>query len=417
MLFVHRAFPSQFGQVAARLIEERGWQCAFLSTAPRGTTAGIRRIQYKPVGKTRSTTHELAAHFDDTIRHAKGAYDALLPLRGELSPQVIVGHSDLGPVLFLRELFPEAAFVGYFEGFGHPRGSELDFRADFPAREDDLLQARASNAVLLLDLEECDAGYSPTRFQHGLLPTVYQPKVRVIHDGIDTRVWRPRREPNRVVRDLTFDDNARIVTYVSRGLESIRGFDVFMQVAKRLCDADPRVVVLVAGEDKVFYGRDLEFIQADSFKAHVLSHDDYDLDRILFLGHVPATTLRQLYRASNLHVYLTVPFVLSWSMLQAMACGCPLLGSRTAPVEEVISDGNNGLLRGFSDLDGLTQAALGVLDDRELQARIGRAARETIRERYSLEVTVPRLAELFETAATARSKARKTRTLRPSTPT
>src|SRR5438552_11265602 len=145
----------------------------------------------------------------------------------------------------------------------------------------------------------------------------------------------------------------------------MRGFDVLMRVAKRVCEADPGVVFLVVGEDRVAYGGDLKYVQARSFKEHVLAQDEYDLRRILFLGRVEPQVLVEILSLSDLHVYLTVPFVLSWSLLDALACGCTVLGSDTAPVREMIRHEENGLLAGFEDVDGLTRLALRLLDDPE----------------------------------------------------
>ena len=258
--------------------------------------------------------------------------------------------------------------------------------------------------MLLLDLENCTAGYSPTHFQHSFLPETYKPKVRVLHDGVDTSFWRRVPLAERVLGNRKFGPNTRIVTYVSRGFESMRGFDIFMKTAKRICEALPNVVFLVVGSERVCYGGDLKRIQAKSFKEYVLKQDKYDLKRILFLGPVKPNVLAHILNLSDLHIYLTVPFVLSWSMLDAMACGCTMLASNTAPVQEVIQHGQNGLLGEFFDVNKLAATAVEVLKDPAAYRHLGQAAEQTIADKYSLKLILPQITEFYEQVAAKRTR-------------
>ena len=397
---MHKNFPAQFGHVGARLVSERGWRCTFVSEKPPGSAGGVDNIQYRPRGGATKDTHYLSRTFENGVWHAAGVYEALRPVSAAVKPDLIVGHSGWGSTLFLRELYPDAPVINYFEYFYRPRDSDLDFRPDVPVAEVDRLRSPARNAMILLDLEYCAAGYSPTRYQHGLMPDAYKPKLRVIHDGIDTGVWRRHELPERRLGNLVLGERERLVTYVSRGLEMMRGFDVFMRMAKRVCDADPNVRFVVVGEDRVAYGGDLRHTGGKSFKQHVLEQDDYDLDRIHFVGQVQPPQLARLLSLSDLHVYLTVPFVLSWSCLDAMACGCTVLGSDTAPVREVIADGENGLLCDFFDDEAMAERALEVLADPAAhRERLGTAATRTVAERYALDVTFPAMASFYEEVA------------------
>ena len=400
VLFVHRNFPAQFGHIAARLVAERGWTCTFVSEKPPGTAGGVANIQYRPRGGATEKTHYLSRTFENGIWHAAGVYEAMKPVSAAIKPDLIVGHSGCGSTLFLRELWPEAPVVNYFEYFYRPQDSDLDFRPDVPVAEVDRLRSPARNAMILLDMEYCAAGYAPTAYQHGLMPEVYKDKIRVIHDGIDTSIWRRQETGERRVGSLRLGEGERLVTYVSRGLEMMRGFDVFMKAAKRICDADPNVRFVVVGADRVAYGGDLRHTGGRSFKEHVLAQDDYDLDRIHFVGNVKPPMLAKLLSLSDLHMYLTVPFVLSWSCLNAMACGATMLCSDTAPVREVIADGENGLLCGFFDDRGFAERALEVLADPAAhRERLGRAAERTVAERYALDVTFPVIADFYEQTA------------------
>ncbi len=400
VLFVHKNFPAQFGHIGARGVAERGWTASFVSEKPPGAVSGVSNIQYRARGAATEKSHYLARTFENGIWHAAGVYEALKPVSAAVKPDLIVGHSGWGSTLFLRELYPDAKVINYFEYFYRPRDSDLDFRPEIPVSELDRLRSPARNAMILLDMEYCDGGYSPTRYQQGLLPEVYRPKIHAIHDGIDTSVWRRQEIPERRIGNLQLAEGERLVTYVSRGLEMMRGFDIFMKVAKRICDARDDVRFVVVGSDRVAYGGDLRHTGGRSFKDHVLASDDYDLDRIHFVGNVAPTQLAKLLSLSDLHFYLTVPFVLSWSCLNAMACGATVLGSATPPVEEVIEHGANGYLVDFFDDEAFAEQALEVLDDpARHRETVGRAAAATVADRYALDVTFPRMADFYESVA------------------
>jgi glycosyltransferase involved in cell wall biosynthesis len=266
-----------------------------------------------------------------------------------------------------------------------------------------LLLREGTRTLLLLDLESCDAGYTPTQWQRSRFPTEYQSKIQVIFDGIDTNLWHPRpRYPRRAGR-FRVPEDVRLVTYAARGFESIRGFDIFMRFAKKLYDRRPDVRFLVIGEDKVHYGGDLKKTGGQSFKDWVLSQDDYDLSKFAFVGRVAPDVLAQAFSITDLHVYLTVPFVLSWSLLNAMACGATILASDTPPVREVIRDQDNGLLVDFFDVEVMAEIADRVLRDPESYRPLGQRAIEDIRTRYSLDVCLPQLVDLFERTASRSS--------------
>ena len=190
----------------------------------------------------------------------------------------------------------------------------------------------------------------------------------------------------------------RIVTYVSRGLETLRGFDIFIKIAKLIYETYPDVLFLVVGGEEAAYG-DMKGLLETSFKEHVLNQDHYDLEKIQFLGVLPPEVLVQILSMSDLHIYLTAPFALSWSLLNAMACGCVVLASDTAPVSEVITSGHNGILRGFFDVEGFADAAVGVLRDPQSYRELGRAAVRTVSEGYGMDVTVPNMTSFYEEVA------------------
>jgi glycosyltransferase involved in cell wall biosynthesis len=399
VLFVHRNFPAQFGHIASHLVRQKGYRCTFVSETPPGMVDGIHKVQYAPKGGAHAQSLYYTRTFENAVGHAAGVYQALKPLVHKVRPDLIVGHSGFGSTLFLPELYPSAPIINYFEYFYHPHNSDMDFRPEFPVLEDDVLRSRARNAMILLDLEYCQAGYSPTEYQAGLFPAAYRPKLRVLHDGIDPRFWRRDPAARREAAGRTFGPETRFVTYVSRGFEAMRGFDIFMRAAKKIYTANPNVVFLIVGADRVAYGGDLKFIREKSFKEFVLKHDTYDLDRLLFLGPVPPAELARLLSLSDLHLYLTVPFVLSWSLLDALACGCVVLASDTAPVREFIRPGETGLLENFFDADALAATALRVLADPAAYRPLGEAGRRLIEARYSLDVIIPQMVAFYDDVA------------------
>lgn len=394
VLFVHQSFPAQFGHIAKYLVEHHGFRCSFVSERPGGEVAGIRLLQYSKQGGATERTHFCARTFENQMWHSHALYQSLA--ESDVQPDLIVGHSGFASTLFLRELF-DCPIVNYFEYFYRTRNSDFDFRHDLPPTEPIYaLRAVARNAMLLLDLENCDAGYSPTGWQRSQLPSHYHEKVTTIFDGIDTSIWRPCQDVDRRVGEFTLPADKKVVTYVSRGMESMRGFDIFMKAAKQICDQRQDVIFLVVGEDRVAYGGDLRFTEGKTFKEWVLDQDDYDLSRFIFTGRIPPADLVRVFSLSDAHVYLTIPFVLSWSLMNALACGTTVVASDTAPVREMITPEENGLLVDFFAIDDIAEAVNRVLDDPAGHQRLGERGRQMIEDEYSLEKCLPQMLSLYE---------------------
>jgi glycosyltransferase involved in cell wall biosynthesis len=405
VLYMHQNFPAQFGPISAHLVR-RGDRASFVSQSSAGHIAGVERIYYTIRGGATSRNHYSSCTFENAVWHSHGAYDALRA-RPDLRPDLVVAHSGFLSAVVVRELY-RCPVINYFEFFYHAHNSDMDFRPELPLKEADFLRVRFRNAIPLLDLHNCDLGYSPTRWQRSLMPAVFQPKMRVIFDGIDPRIWKPPAQrpvrPRRVGR-ISVPDDVKLVTYVARGFETMRGFDIFMRLAKRLYQRRPDVRFLVVGQDRVCYGGDEKLTGGKSFKEWVLSQDDYDLSRFTFTGLLQPGELAQAFAVSDLHVYLTAPFVLSWSLMNALACGALVLASDTPPVLEVIEHGRNGLLAGFFDLDALTEQALQALDAPAEYEPLRRAGAEMVRERYSLDVCLPQMLSMYDEALSAKAPA------------
>ena len=400
VLFVHQNFPAQFGHIAQHLVQRHGFRCTFVTERRGGKVGEVECVQYKVEGGATKQNHYCTRTFENATRHAMAVYDAV-KARPDLKPDLLVGHSGFGSTLFLRELFPNVPIINYFEYFYRTRDSDMDFRKEYPPVPLDFLRARTRNAMLMLDLDNCDAGYSPTDYQRGLFPKEYQHKLRTIFDGVDTAVWKPMPNLSREINGFRVPDGMKVVTYATRGMESMRGFDVFMKAAKKLCDRRKDVIFLIAGQDRVCYGGDERFTGGKTYKEWVLSQDQYDLSRFVFLGLIPPVELAKLFNITNVHVYLTVPFVLSWSLLNALACGATILASDTAPVREMIRNGENGVLFDFLNVDALTELANQLLDRKEEYQVLGRQGADLIQEKYSVDVCLPRMVELFESVRRA----------------
>jgi glycosyltransferase involved in cell wall biosynthesis len=414
VLYVHQNFPAQFGHIARALARRDGWRCTFVSRTPvRGLQDGIERIPYEVRGGATRQNHFCSRTFENAVWHCDGVY-AAMKARPDVRPDLVVAHSAFGSSLFLRELYSRVPVVNLFEMFYRPHGSDMDFRTDlpFPVEEEKFLRSHCRNAMILLDLNNCQLGYTPTQFQKGTFPSPYRDTMRVVFDGIDRSLYHGHGEVlrppvgQRGVRQIagvTVPASTRVVTYVSRGFESMRGFDIFMRAAKRIAQRFPDVVFFVVGTDKVEYGGDLAYTGGRSFKDWVLSREEFDLSKFVFTGRLDPRHLARLLAATDLHVYLTVPFVLSWSMMDAMSCGAVVLGSATPPVMEMIRDGENGLLADFFDPDDFADKAVRVLADPAAHRPLGQAAERMIEERYSLDAVLPQMRRLYDDAVATRT--------------
>jgi glycosyltransferase involved in cell wall biosynthesis len=398
VLFIHRSFPGQFRYVAPLLARRYGWKCTFLTTDGQvESPAGVRKLIYRPSDEVLAD-HPIAAGVTGTLSHAVGVYEALRD-RPDVRPELVVSHGSFGSSLFLPHIY-DSPIVNFFEYFYRAVGQDLGYRPEQSVGEDLLLRYRANNAMSLLDLENCDAAWCPTQHQKGLMPAAYRHKVEVVHDGIDTDAFRRDASAARRLPDGTeINRETRIVTYVARGFEMLRGFDIFMRTAKRIYQQFPDVVFVVAGSDGIVYGSEAQCGGQASFRERVLNEDHYDLSRFRFVGKLPHAALTRLLSISDLHVYLTVPFFTSWSVLEAMSGGCVVLASDQACVREYLCDGENGLLCDFFDVEGLARRAVDVLKDPAAYRPLGEAARRTIEATYSIDVTLPKIKAMFERIA------------------
>jgi glycosyltransferase involved in cell wall biosynthesis/parvulin-like peptidyl-prolyl isomerase len=391
ILFLHPNFPAQFRHVAAALAKESRHQVVFGTARREGQLPGVQKAIYSSSREARPETHHYVRPLENAVLQGQAVYRLAEQLKARgIVPDVVYGHSGWGPTLLMKDIFPKAKLLCYFEWFYHAHGSDADFDPSEPLTADDEARIRFKNAPILMDLYSCDRGLSPTYWQHQQFPSEYRSKLTVLHDGIDTDFFCPKPGAKLVLPRINLDlSHAKeLVTYVARGMEPYRGFPQFMEAVALLQQRRPQCHVVIVGKNQVAYGKTLP--DGKTYKEEMLEKFDLDLDRIHFTGWLPYPEYLQVLQASSAHVYLTRPFVLSWSMLEALSAGCLLVGSRTAPVMEVIQDGVNGLLADFFSPQEICDRLEEALKHPERMSAIRAKAREMIQQRYDLSDLLPK---------------------------
>ncbi|MBF0372931.1 MAG: glycosyltransferase family 4 protein, partial [Alphaproteobacteria bacterium] len=349
ILFVHQSFPAQYKHLVRHFADQPGNEVVVMRQKTGRVVEGVRTIIYEPAAEGATSGDRYVKLVEPALRNANAVLEEAWKLqRSGFRPDIMIGHNAWGETLFLKEVWPDTPLLSYFEFFYRPYGADLGFDPEFPPGRDSRAHSRIMNTTNLLGLQAADWGQSPTRWQRQQFPETFHSRISVIHDGIDTNTvvpWPTRRLSLPNGRELTRQDE--IVTYVSRSLEPYRGFHTFMRALPEILRRRPRAQVLVVGAEGVSYGPSLS--DGRSFKAALLAEQKsgIDLSRVHFLGHVTYEQFLAILQISSVHIYLSYPFVLSWSMLEAMSAGCLVVGSATPPVQEVIQHGVNGLLADF----------------------------------------------------------------------
>lgn len=332
------------------------------------------------------------------VRRGQSVARVALDLRRRgFRPDVICAHPGWGEALFLKDVFPEAKLQVYLEFYYRAHGSDMNFDPEFPSNFDDLFRVRIRNGTQLLSLEAADAAISPTQWQRSQFPSLLRDRIDVIHDGVDTVAIAAHGQSSDVSFAIPGTNHVlrigdEVVTYVARNLEPYRGFHSFMRALPMILSARPEAQVVIVGGDGVSYGRTLP--EGETYRKRMMKEvgDKLDLNRVYFTGKLPYLKYLDLLRLSSVHVYLTYPFVLSWSLIEAMASACYLVASRTPPVQEVIADGRNGRLVDFFSPLEIADAVIATLQYPELYQHMRAQARFDACERFDLRsVTLPRL--------------------------
>ena len=403
ILFIHQNFPGQFKFLAPALVQQghnvQAMTMQKLATDASGsaTAQGVTLIPYEPSMGSTANIHPWVVDFESKIIRAEGCFRAALKLKAQgFTPDVIIAHPGWGESLFLKEVWPDAKLGIYCEFFYRPQGADVDFDAEFRGSDEgDVCRLRLKNLNNLLHFEVADAGISPTHWQASTFPESFRSRIAVVHDGIDTHVVAPNRKASLTLNgNIVLTPQDEVITFVNRNLEPYRGYHIFMRALPEILKHRPRARVLIVGGDEVSYGAQppkgatWKSIFASEVRPQI---SDADWSRVHFLGTIPYNQFITMLQLSTLHVYLTYPFVLSWSLLEAMSVGCAIVASDTQPLHEAIQHDQTGRLVNFFDVSKLTNEVCALLDDPKSRARLGKNAREFAQANYDLKtVCLPR---------------------------
>jgi len=377
-LFVHQNFPGQFLHILRHLAATGQHDIVCITQENANFIPGVRKATYRGPGELNPSTHRDAQEFDHAMARAQGVAEVAASLKAlGFRPDVIIGHHGWGEMLNLGDVWPGVPTLGYYEFYYNIEGFDVNFDPEFPTLPDALPRVRSKNAVNMLALDNPGHGITPTRFQRSTYPDWAQGRINILAEGADLDVCNADADAaGRVFRQggLVVRPGEKLVTYVARDLEPYRGFHVVMRALPSLLQARPDVKVALVGGDSVSYGARL---QEGTWREHMLREvgPSLDLARVQFCGRLDHADYVRLLQRSDAHVYFTYPFVASWSLREALAIGCAIVASDTAPVREFIACGQTGLLTPFLDPAALSLRIQEALEDTSLAARLRAGAR------------------------------------------
>lgn len=393
ILFIHQNFPAQFKHLAPALAADPNNQVVALTTKQNipERWQGVHMVSYQTTQHSSPATHKWARDYEKKVIQGAAIVQVAVALKnGGFYPDLVIAHPGWGEGLFVKDVWPDTKLAIYCELFFHARGLDEDFDPEFPSDDiNQLCQIRLKNAHYLLQILAANAGISPMHWQAQTFPDFFRKNLTVIHEGIDTTELQPNPDiglsfhsPDGVPVSLTRQDE--VITFVSRNLEPYRGYHIFMRALPELLRRRPKARVLIVGGDEVSYGKQPPTGKTwkDVFLDEVRTQ--IDVQRVFFLGKIPYPLFKGLLQLSTVHVYLTYPSVLSWSVLEAMSTGCAIVASDTPPLHEVIRHNDNGRLFDFFDQHALVETVCELLDNPQERARLGANARAFAQANYDL---------------------------------
>ncbi|ABM40809.1 glycosyl transferase, group 1 [Acidovorax sp. JS42] len=416
ILLVHQNFPGQFKHIAPVLgASGQHRVVAFTMVKNPPPIVGVQMVSYQPGRGTHAHTHPWVQDFEAKVIRGNVALKAARKMRDEygFTPDLIFAHHGWGESLFLKDVWPRARMLLYSEWYYPLIGADMGFDPEIQKRgEEQTARLRIKNAHNLLSMEMADAGLSPTHWQRDTHPAWFRDRIQVIHDGIDTAAVKPDANVPPLTLNIPADPDCgiaatqvtlakgdEIITFINRNLEPYRGYHIFMRALPELLRRRPKARVVIVGGNEVSYGAKPE---QGTWKQKFLAEvrDGIDLGRVHFVGKIPYNAFLALMQMTTVHAYLTYPFVLSWSLLEAMSCAAAIVASDTAPVREAITDGETGRLVDFFSPAALTDTLCELLDDPAQRARLGRRARDTVVAHYDLNTRcLPRQLQLLNEVA------------------
>lgn len=407
ILFTHQNFPGQFKHLAPALVGK--YEVHSLSLGDN-EIEGIQHHKYSLNGQLNTKNlNRLTIEFESKMIRALSAGDKCLEIKKSgFNPDLIISHPGWGENLLLKEIWKDTKLINYFEFYYNTKDSDVDFdlkEQERPKHNYDLTtKLVARNAPLLLACNQSDLMIAPTNFQKSTAPLEYRDKIKVIHEGVDTEiVKKTNKESIDIYDDKNSDDkvtltkNDKVITFVNRNLEPYRGYHIFMRCLPEIIKKHPDAYILIIGGNEVSYGASPKNGSYKDLYFNEIKNKIPENHKIKFLGRVPYEILLNIFGISSVHVYLTYPFVLSWSMLEAMSMEALILGSKTPPVEEVIINNKNGLLVDFFDHEEMSQKIISILNNPKEYEKIRKEARKFIVKNYDLKsICLPKQIDLIE---------------------
>jgi glycosyltransferase involved in cell wall biosynthesis len=412
VLFVHQNFPGQFLHLSQNLTMHHGHVVTGLHIMDNPIPPGVRSVRYTVQPPKAREGHPWLADLGTKLSRAEAAYEKSQALKRQgYQPDVIVAHPGWGESLLLKEVWPHVPLGIYCEFYYHTQGADLGFDPEFPGDSANAAgRLRLKNANHDMHMAIADAGLAPTKWQRSVFPLSFQEKISVIHEGIDTNLARPKPDVRLGLKTangtLALSREDEVITFVNRNLEPYRGYHVFMRSLPELLRRRPKARVLIVGAESVSYGSAPEAVghpKGSTWKDIFLKEvqGDLDMSRVHFLGRIPHPLFTQLIQLSTVHVYLTYPFVVSWSLLEAMSAGCAIVASDTQPVREMIEHDKTGLLVNFFDRQGLVDRVCQLCESPALRQQLGTAARAFALEHYALDSCLKRQVSWVKSLARA----------------
>ena len=402
IVFIHQNLPAQYRHIINALVQEGDHEIFGLGMNKDVSIPGLNFIRHG-MGIVAKSTHPYLSAYEDNIQRGYSAAESLKKIKENgFVPDIICAHPGWGESLFVKSIFPGTKLICYQEYYYQSSGSDVNFDPEFPPLfKDYQFTTQLRNSTILQSLANADFNVSPTEWQKAQFPEIFKERIKVLHDGIDTQLVKPdhnayiQLKKNNIY--LTKKDD--VITFVNRNLEPYRGFHIFMRSLPDLLRARPNAHVLIVGGDDVSYGRKLPIGQ--TYKKNYINElgDQIDMNRVHFVGRVPHNIFINILQISSVHVYLTYPFVLSWSLLEAMSAGCAIVASATKPVMEVIRNQHNGLLVDFFSKESLVKSILEILDHPDRMDDMRSNARQFIIQKYDLKTVLPQHIELIKTIA------------------
>ena len=397
-LFIHQNFPGQFKYLAPALASSGHKVIALtLKDIPETLWNGVNVRSYKVSRSTSTNIHPWLTDFETKVIRGEGCLNTFITLKEQnFYPDVVIAHHGWGESLFVKDIWPKTKIGIYCEFFYHPVGADFNFDPEFRVKNiSEFCRLRLKNINNYMNFEIADLGLSPTSWQASTFPDFFRSKISVIHDGIDTNLLKPDSSATyQLNNNLTLTKNDEIITFVNRNLEPCRGFHIFIRSLPRILKSRPYAKVIIVGGSDISYGP--KPVNFKSWKECFFSEIEgslstSELERIHFVGMLDYLDFISVLQLSTVHVYLTYPFVLSWSLLEAMSIGCCVVASDTKPLHEVIVDNETGFLIDFFNSEKLATSVLNLLDSPETRKNIGCNARSFIKSNYDLSsICLPR---------------------------